>query len=355
MSTYRLDRSFEWNFQNGPAYDGGFPAVPDTPTKEFFGIPVNSRIGIAASVLVNQRWGELYARLGFDLLTYKTVRIRERRCHNFPNWFFVSDGFDLREEDKDTPLVRLARRSADPLGLTGAGSFGMPSRVPEFWQDDIRSTRKVLGAGQALIVSIVATPVPSMTPEEMAAEFGELAEIVSAAGAQVVEANLSCPNVRAGEGELYQDAQMVRRVGKEVRAAAGNNPVTLKLGYIPDDTQLAAVLQAADGLVDGVVLINGVNRKVVDPDGSATFGPGRETCGIIGQGLRPVAIDAVIQAVNIVQRDRLNLKIIGTGGIAKPQDAAEFFDAGAYAVFSASGAIFDPHLAARIKREYPEW
>lgn len=355
MSTYRLDRSFEWNFNHGPAYDGDFPAVPETPTKEYFGIPVNSRIGIAASVLVNQRWGELYARLGFDLLTYKTVRIRARRCHSFPNWYFVADGFDLREEAKDTALVRAARRAANPVGLTGAGSFGMPSRVPEFWQDDIRRTRAVLGSGQALIVSIVATPVPDMSPDEMADEFGTLASMVCAAGAQVVEANLSCPNVRAGEGELYQDAQMVALIAEKLRAHAGDTPVTLKLGYIPDDDQLSAVLHAADGFVDGVVLINGVNRQVVDRDGSATFGPGRETCGIIGQGLRQVAVDAVERAMKIVQRDALSLKVIGTGGIAKPSDAAEFFEAGAYAVFSASGAIFDPHLAIEMKRAHPDW
>ena len=354
MSTYRLDRSFEWNFRNGPAYDGTFPEVPKIPLKDYFGIPAQSRIGVAASVLVNRRWTETYARLGFDLLTYKTVRMRRRRCHNFPNWMFVDEGSDLLEET-DTALVRPARRIGNPLDLTGAGSFGMPSRLPEFWQEDICKTRASLPASKVLIVSIVATPLPGMTADEMASEFGELAGMVSAAGAQVIEANLSCPNVRAGEGELYQDTQMVGRVAKAVRTGAGNKPVTLKLGHILKNEDLSAVLQAAEGLADGVVMINGVNRTVVNHDGSATFGPGRETCGIIGQGLRPVAIDAVDRAGRIVQRDRLSLKIIGTGGFAKPADAAAFFDAGAYAVFSASGAIFDPHLAIRVKQEHPEW
>lgn len=354
MSTYRLDRSFDWNFRNGPTYDGTIPKVPETPLKDYFGIPAHSRIGVAASVLVNQRWTETYARLGFDLLTYKTVRIRQRRCHNYPNWVFTDEDPDLLHKP-DATIVRPARRTGNPLHLTGAGSFGMPSRLPAFWQDDIRKTRASLQTGKVLIVSVVATPQPQMTADELADEFGLLAEMVSAAGAQVIEANLSCPNVRAGEGELYQDAHMVNRVAKAVRAGAGGTPVTLKLGYLPNDDDLSAVLQAADGLADGVVLINGVNRRVVNRDGSATFGPGRETCGIIGKGLRPVAVDAVKRAVRIVERDRLNLKIVGTGGFGTPEDAAEFFDAGAYAVFSASGAIFDPHLAIEIKKTHPEW
>lgn len=349
-STYRLDRSFEWNFQNGPSYDGAFPAVPETPLTDYFGVPVRSRIGIAASVLVNQRWLETYARLGFDLLTYKTVRIRARRCHSFPNWYFVDDEKGVDGKEDETPMVRLARRSGDPLHLTGAGSFGMPSRLPDFWQGDIRRCRAGLAPGKALIVSIVGTPQPGMTTDELIDEFGTLAEMVSAAGAHIVEANLSCPNVGAGEGELYRDPEMVGRVARSVRNGVGDLPVTLKLGHIPDDETLTAVLRAADGSANGVVTINGVNRPVVDRDGSATYGPGRETCGIIGAGILPVAVDTVARAVRIVARDGLSLKVVGTGGVTGPKDAAQLFDAGAYAVFSASGAIFDPHLAVRIKQ-----
>ena len=355
MSTYRLDRSFDWNFRNGPAYDGGFPHVPETPMKDYFGIPTNSRVGVAASVLVNQRWVETYARLGFDLLTYKTVRIRERRCHNFPNWVFLDDGPKLDGGNGETALVRRARRPGDLLALTGAGSFGMPSRRPAFWQDDIRRTRAMMETGQVLIVSIVATPEPGMTAEALAGEFERLAAMVSEAGAQVVEANLSCPNVRTGEGELYRDPAMVARVATATRAGAGSRPVTLKLGYIADDHDLAPVLHAAEGFTDGIVLMNGINRAVVDRDGTPTFGPGRETCGITGKGLRDLAVDSVARAVSIVARERLNLKIIGTGGIMRPEDAGAFFEAGAYAVFSASGAIFDPHLAVHIKSAHPEW
>ena len=78
--TYRTDRSFEWNHANGPDFDGPWPAVPPTPTKTVFGLKLNSRFGVPASILLNSRWIGTYARLGFDLVTYKTVRAVQRLC-----------------------------------------------------------------------------------------------------------------------------------------------------------------------------------------------------------------------------------------------------------------------------------
>ena len=72
--TYRFDKSFEWNYVHGPHFDGPWPEVAPTPMKSFFGLPVRSRFGIPASILPNSRWLETYARLGFDILTYKSVR-----------------------------------------------------------------------------------------------------------------------------------------------------------------------------------------------------------------------------------------------------------------------------------------
>ncbi|MBI3515244.1 MAG: hypothetical protein HY060_14470, partial [Proteobacteria bacterium] len=82
---YRIDRSFEWNAAHGPAFDGPWPALPVPPMTEFLGLPARSRFGLAASLILNARWCALYSRLGFDLLTYKTVRLRARAAHAAPN------------------------------------------------------------------------------------------------------------------------------------------------------------------------------------------------------------------------------------------------------------------------------
>src|SRR5258706_12511947 len=58
------------------------PEFP-TPLKEFLGLKVRSRLGIAAGILLNSKWVAAYAGLGFDVLTYKTVRSSHRPCYAF--------------------------------------------------------------------------------------------------------------------------------------------------------------------------------------------------------------------------------------------------------------------------------
>ena len=88
---YDIQRSWEENCLHGPRLDASPPLVPATPMKQFLGLPVRSRLGIAAGLLLNSRWIGPYARLGFDLLTYKTVRSAARPCHPLPNWVFVDE------------------------------------------------------------------------------------------------------------------------------------------------------------------------------------------------------------------------------------------------------------------------
>src|ERR1700733_3463630 len=89
---YRIDRSFEWNAEHGPNFVGPWPSRAATQAStEFFGVPVRSRFGIAASLILHGAWFDLYSRLGFDLLTYKTVRRCARTAHQLPNWLFVDE------------------------------------------------------------------------------------------------------------------------------------------------------------------------------------------------------------------------------------------------------------------------
>ena len=124
---YRLDRTFEQNAAAGPYFAGPYPDVPSTPMKDFLGYRVASRFGIAASLVLNERWFELYSRLGFDLLTYKTIRSRERRAHPPPNWLYL-------DEPNLADAARLSSAIGDlpatPLTATAAGSIGMPSSAP---------------------------------------------------------------------------------------------------------------------------------------------------------------------------------------------------------------------------------
>ena len=137
LTTYRLDQTYDWNFQNGPEYDGAFPPVPATPQKDFFGIPVNSRLGIAAGLLLNSRWISTYARLGFDILTYKTVRSSYRRCYDLPNWILIDTEGQIDPGRLDESQVRRPGEPGEATMTTSSVSFGMPSRAPDEWMPDV--------------------------------------------------------------------------------------------------------------------------------------------------------------------------------------------------------------------------
>jgi dihydroorotate dehydrogenase len=353
--TYRTDRSFEWNHANGPDFAGPWPAVPATPEKEFFGLAVRSRFGVPASILLNSRWIETYARLGFDLLTYKTVRSQPRLCHAPPNWLFLDErSLAAGLAQPDQPVVLAARPPADPRAGTAGGSFGIPSVAPEVWGPDIAAARRALGNGQALIVSIVGTARPGLSEADFAADFAALAQQVAEGGADLVEADLSCPNVARREGEVYLDTKLSTEIARAVKAVAGGRPVLLKIGDIADRAQMAAFLESVSGAADGVVMINAPSRRIVDSSGAPAFGAGRERAGVTGAAIKGIALAAVRDAAEHIRRRGLPLKVIGVGGIGSAADARAFLAAGAYAVQSATAATWNPYLAAEIKAAAPE-
>ena len=351
MVTYRIDRSYDWNYQNGPVYSASLPKVPGARLKDFFGIPVRSRIGVAAGLLLNSAWIDLYSHLGYDLLTYKTVRSRPRKCQPLPNWVYV----DAPDVSAQKVLYRAARRPTDPTEVTSAVSFGMPSKAPDVWTADVACARKRLRKGQALIVSVVASPAPGEGEKELIGDFARLAGMAREAGARVIEANLSCPNVCTSEGNVYLDPGLSRKVAHAMRKEGKDVPLTLKAGYYQDTLLLKEFLRAVADAADGVVMVNGVSCRVIDPDGSPAFGKGRETVGVLGRGINNSCLANVRSAVSFIEKEKLPIEILAVGGVSSSEDAAAYFNSGAYAVLMGSAPMFDPLLAVRMKREHPEW
>jgi dihydroorotate dehydrogenase (NAD+) catalytic subunit len=348
--TYRFDLSFEQNAARGPAFDGPYVDVPATPAKDFFGHRVASRFGIAASLLMNERWLEPYSRLGFDLLTYKTVRSRERIAHPVPNWIYVDE---TSVAENVTQIRTLDAVPVDALNATAAGSIGMPSSAPEMWRRDIRACRAHLRSGQVLIVSVVGTAGPETTETAFADDYARLAGEVREAGAQIVELNLSCPNVGKRESEVYLDTASAVRIARAARAAIGATPLLIKIGQIAQRSEMETLLRALAGIVDGVVMINAPSRAFVNAAGAPAFGASRMQAGLMGGKVFDIALACVRDAVDVVHQDRLELKIIAVGGVCSPERARAFIDAGAYAALAASACAWDPYLAIRVKRFDP--
>ena len=350
--TYRFDRTFEQNAAEGPTFPGPYADVPATPMKDFLGYRVASRIGIAASLLMNERWFELYSRLGFDLLTYKTIRSRERVAHPPPNWLYL----DERTRPARGGAVRFQTTDilpSSPLAATAAGSIGMPSSPPEVWRRDIRNCRARLRPGQVLIVSVVGTADADTSEAAFIDDFSALTAEAREAGAQVVELNFSCPNVGRRESEVYRDAEVAARIARAARAAAGPVPLLVKIGPIEERETMTELLRRLAGVVDGVVMINAPSRAIVNAAGAPAFGANRERAGMMGGAVFDIAMACVRNAVEIVRRDGLNLDVLAVGGVTSPERISTFFEAGAYAVLAASACAFDPYLAIRAKHRDP--
>jgi len=345
---YDITATYLENYERGPALDGEVE-IPKTPSKEFLGQPVRSRFGIAAGLLLNSKWLLGYAQQGFDLLTYKTVRSRYRECYPPPNWVFVDAG------EGEGPVHVIEDLPEDPAAISSAVCFGMPSMSPEVWREDVARCKAELGEGQMLIVSVVASPEPDWSAAQVADDYAQCAAWATEAGADVVEANFSCPNVCSAEGQVYLDAALSGDVSATVRTAIGETPLLLKVATFPDEESMNGFLCAVSKPTDGVTLVNGISRPVLHRDGRPAFGEDYVKAGVLGRIIHEPSVDSVRQARAIVDAKDLGLAIAAVGGVSRPEDLSDFFDAGADAIMLGSAPMYLPNLACEIKSSYPDW
>lgn len=346
--TYRRDRSWEWNLANGPSWDGPFPEIPETSGGDFLGYPVGSRFGISAGLLLDSKWVECYARLGFDILTYKTVRSAARPCVSPPNWVYLHADGPL-DPNPDQPLVVREDVPSDTGDVTSAVCFGMPSQAPSVWREDVARARKALHSGQVLVVSVVGTPGVDGGADALVEDFACTARWAAEAGAHVVEANFSCPNVCTREGRLDRDLDLSRELARALRDSLPSTPWLVKAGHLEDVRERDAFLDAIHEYADGIALVNGVTRRVLDGRGSPAFAS-MERVGVIGAAIRERSFDAVRHAVEWVTRRRSSLRVIGVGGVTRIEDVERFLALGTHAVMLGGLPMFDPSFAERAKR-----
>jgi dihydroorotate dehydrogenase len=332
FARYDIQQSYDWNYHNAP---GELPQVDVPPVAggwDFCGIPVNSPLGIPAGPLLNSRWILYYSRLGFDVLTYKTVRSAYRASFPVPNLLPVKGG----------PLDSEGRELREQLeGEVGswAISFGMPSKEPRVWMEDVARARAGLLQGQVLVVSVVASPLPGWTMDEVAADFARCAAWAKQAGAQVVEINLSCPNVCTREADLYLEPEASRKVAVAVREALGDLPLVLKVGLFPNQALAGAVIDAVAGVADAVSATNSITAKVAGRfDG-------------LKRGIGGAAITQRCLAETEMLSEALagRLKLISVGGVRDAADVKARLGAGAHHVQIATAAMLDPMTGVKIR------
>src|ERR1700712_4477885 len=162
----------------------------------------------------------------------------------------------------------------------------------------------------------------------------------------LIEVNISCPNVES-RGQVFAcDPLAAARVISAVRRAAHpNTPVFAKLS--PDVTDIGQIARAvADAGADGISLINTLLGLVIDTE---TLRPalGGVTGGLSGPAIRPVAVRCVWQVHQAVP----HLPLLGVGGVKTGADALQFILAGASAVSVGTAVFHDPTAPIRIIKE----
>jgi dihydroorotate dehydrogenase len=208
------------------------------------------------------------------------------------------------------------------------------------------------GPGQLLIGSFQGSRVSGMDTAAYIRDHVDTAALLQETGAKVIEMNTSCPN----EGKhrlLCDDPQLVGRICEAVKNEIGDIPLIVKLAYIPDDRALDRIIEAtvAHGVVQGLAAINTISAKLVDARGNQALpGEGRDRSGVCGNAIRPSGLDMVRRLDGMRSRRDLDFSIVGVGGVLDAQDFAEYRQAGADAVMSATGAMWDPDLGSKIAR-----
>lgn len=238
----------------------------------------------------------------------------------------------LPKEGNDSP--RIAETPSGILNSVGLQNPGTKAFVNDYMP-------KIKKLGTVLIANIAGNTLE---------EYAQTAKIVSASGVDMIELNISCPNVKQGGMAFGVKPDSVRAVTEKVKENS-SLPLIVKLTpNVSDITKNAAAAQK--GGADAISLINTISGMAVD---YKTRRPVLKnvTGGLSGPAVKPVALKMVWQVYNTV-----DIPIIGMGGIMSYTDVLEFIICGASAVQIGTANIYNPtampEILADLERYFKE-
>ena len=171
-------------------------------------------------------------------------------------------------------------------------------------------------------------------------DYIEVVERLANEPVDMLEINISCPNVKEGGIAFGPDPKAVEAITKEVKRYA-KQPIIMKLS--PNVTDITVMAKAAEaGGADVLSLINTLTGMKIDIN-RQTFAIANKTGGMSGPAVKPIAVRMVYQVANAV-----SLPIIGMGGIATAEDALEFILAGATAVSVGTANFYNPYATLDV-------
>ena len=277
-----------------------------------FGVKFSNPLVLASGILgVSAEYFKTLEKNGVGAITTKSISMQPRKGHKSPKMFSDNHGF------------------VNAVGLSNAGVEKSIEMIKEVKQS-------------------VKTPIIASIFGGSIDEFGELARLITEAKPDIIEANISCPNVK-NEFKLFgvnaEDAAAVTRIIKENT----NIPVVIKL--TPNVTDIKPIAKAIEEAgADGITAINTLAGMRIDvnakqPILTNKFG------GVSGKGIFPVAVKNVYELYKTVE-----IPIIGTGGITTGRDAVEMLMAGASLLGVGTAVYYDGvKVFAKINIEIEEW
>lgn len=238
-------------------------------------------------------------------------------------------GLTLHRREGNPP----PRIAETPMGILNSVGLQNPG-VDAFIAEELPELRK---HDLAVIANISGN-----TPEE----YGIMCEKLSEARVDMIEVNISCPNVKAGGlayGTKPELAAEVTKVAKEHATV----PVMVKLS--PNVTDITEIARAvADAGADALSLINTLRGMRIDVNTRRPILK-MNTGGLSGPAVLPVAVRMVWEVANAV-----SLPILGMGGVAKGEDAAQMMLAGATAVAVGTACFADPYAPIKVRDQLAE-
>lgn len=171
-------------------------------------------------------------------------------------------------------------------------------------------------------------------------DYVEVVERLAGEPVDMLEINISCPNVKEGGIAFGQNAANIEHITRAIKNVA-KQPVIMKLS--PNVTDITEMAKAAEaGGADVLSLINTITGMKIDIN-RQTFAVANKTGGLSGPAVKPVAVRMVYQVANAVK-----IPIIGMGGIATAEDALEFILAGATAVSIGTANFHNPRTTLEV-------
>ncbi len=334
---YDVSKSFEYNRAHGPCVPLSLELCKaKRSTCIVCGYRVNSPIGIAACPLTTSKGIAAAARLGYDILTYKTIRTSACPVAS-SKIYFVDVQKQLSHDD-----VGNCYHAQDTGSFAITNAFGINSLSAQETIKDIVAAREALSAGQLLIVSVYGSGFDRQAQID---DFVAAAQIAYRGGAHIIEANLSCPNLKE-KIMVYQDLVLVHDICEAITAAVPEIPLIIKVGIFDNQKQLKEIILAAyNGGARGICGINSVPVHVVDETGNPVYGPNRVASGLSGVPLLQLSLQFVRDAREIITQEKIDFAVLATGGVIAPEQFDMLLTAGADAALSATGAMLNAHLA----------